>query len=189
MKIRLRDQVHKFRQYLYFFKEKKVMLYNQKALTERTSCLPLNTKKKLNELNLDCLFDYRIFPNNIMSHLTQWKDENRKMKVGDTIVQQVYLPPIKIISHKIIFAVRINQIINERNVKGFSYETLQGHVEKGSSTFTIEQTETELLIKIKTFSKPGNILTKLLGPIFSLPYQRFCTTSALEYIKNQIEDQ
>ncbi len=187
MKIFLRDQQHKFKQHLNFFKSKEVMSYEAKLLTEKTTYVSLNTTKALNELDLDCLFNYQIFPNNIMSHLAQWNDENRKMKVGDTIVQQVYLPPTKILSQKIVFAVRINQIIDEPNIKGFSYETLQGHVEKGSSTFTIEQTETELLFKIKTFSKPGNILTTLLGPFFSLPYQRFCTKSALNRIKEQLE--
>ncbi len=111
------------------------------------------------------------------------------MKVGDTIVQQVYIPPTKVFSQKIIFGVRINEIINEPARKGFSYETLEGHVEKGISTFTVEQQENNLIFKIQTYSTPGNILTKLIGLIFSIPYQTFCTKTALNNVKLQIEKQ
>ena len=72
----------------------------------------------------------------------------------------------------------------------FSYETLEGHVEKGISTFTIEQADNmKLIFKVCTYSSPGSILTKLLGQIFSIPYQSFCTKSALKNVKRQIEIQ
>jgi len=74
--------------------------------------------------------------------------------------------------------------------KGFSYETLEGHVEKGISTFTVEQIDnSKLIFRVCTYSSPDNILTKLLGPIFSIPYQTFCTKSALRNVKRQIEAQ
>ena len=140
-------------------------------------------------MNLDFLFDYKIFPDNIMTYKTQWADENRKMKIGDTIAQQVYIPPTKIFSQKNIFGVRINEIINQVHKKGFSYETLEGHVEKGVSTFTVEQLNDNIIFKVQTFSSPGNILTKILGPVFSIPYQTFCTKSALNNVKSQLEKQ
>jgi tRNA C32,U32 (ribose-2'-O)-methylase TrmJ len=65
-----------------------------------------------------------------MTFKNQWTDENRKMRVGDTIAQQVYIPPTKTFSQKIIFGVRVNEIIDQVTEKGFSYETLEGHVEK-----------------------------------------------------------
>ncbi len=138
--------------------------------------------------HLDFLFDYHIFPDNIMKFYNQWTDENRKMKIGDTIAQQVYIPPTKIFSQKIVFGVRINEIIDQTNKKGFSYQTLKGHVEKGISTFTIEYLDNKLIFKVHTFSTPGNILTKLLGPFFSLPYQTFCTKTALKNVKRQLEN-
>ena len=67
------------------------------------------------------------------------------------------------------------------------YETLEGHVEKGISTFTIEKLEDKLIFKIQTFSAPGNFLTKLLGPVFSVPYQSYCTGNALENVERQID--
>ena len=109
------------------------------------------------------------------------------MQPGDTIVQQVFIPPVKTFSQKLIFGVRIKEIIDEPAKKGFSYETLEGHVEKGISTFTVEQEGGKIIFKIQTFSGAGNFLSKLMGPVFSTPYQRFCTTKALENCKRQIE--
>ena len=72
------------------------------------------------------------------------------MKIGDTILQQAFIPPTQSFSQKIIFGVRINNIIEETNRKGFSYETIEGHVEKGESTFTIEKGDKGLIFNIKT---------------------------------------
>jgi uncharacterized protein (UPF0548 family) len=140
-------------------------------------------------LQLDFLFDYKVFPSNILSFYPQWINEGRRRKINDTIVQQVFIPPINNFSQKIIFGVRINEIINDPNKKGFSYETLEGHVEKGVSTFTLEQVQDRIIFNIQTFSKPGNLLTQMLGPIFSLPYQAFCTKAALKNVKRQLEEQ
>ncbi|MCH7723556.1 MAG: DUF1990 family protein [Bacteroidetes bacterium] len=163
------------------------MTYDKNRLTEKTSIIHIGTTKKIDTLNLQFLFDYKIFPVHIMTYLTEWNNEKRKIKIGDTIIQQVYLPPTKTFSQKLIFGVRINEIIDQPDKKGFSYETLEGHVEKGVSTFTIEQTEKETIFKIHTFSTPANFLTKLLGSIFSVPYQTFCTNTALKNVKQQIE--
>lgn len=189
MKVYLTDQINNFKKHLHFLKTSEIMPYDKENLKEKTTTVELQTSRKLDQLNLDFLFDYKIFPDKIMTFLTQWTAENRKMKVGDTIAQQVYIPPTKIFSAKIFFGVRVNEIIDKADRKGFSYETLEGHVEKGVSTFTVEQLDSKLVFKIQTYSTPGNIMTKLLGPIFSVPYQTFCTKSALENVKKQIETQ
>lgn len=189
MKIYLTDQKRKLKKHLEFLKTSTVMSYDKTRLTKKTTTIDIKTNQKLDVIKLDFLFDYQIFPDNIMTFKTQWTDENRKMKIGDTIAQQVYIPPTKIFSQKIIFGVRINEIIDQADKKGFSYETLEGHVEKGISTFIVEQLEDKLVFKVQTYSTPGNILTKLLGPIFSVPYQTFCTKTALNNVKRQIETQ
>ncbi|MDZ4758348.1 MAG: DUF1990 family protein [Bacteroidota bacterium] len=165
------------------------MKYDIKTLREKISIIELSTKTSLENLDLKFFFDYHIFPNNIIAFLAQWNDENRNMQVGDTIVQQAFIPPIRMFSQKIIFGVRIHEIIDQKDKKGYSYETLEGHVEKGISTFTIEQYGEKLIFKIQTFSKPGNILPILLGPIFSVPYQTFCTKAALRNVKRRIENE
>jgi hypothetical protein len=189
MKIYLTDQQNKFKKHLSFLKTKNVMTYDKTRLMEKISTIEIDTTKKINQINLDFLFDYQIFPDNIMTFKNQWTDENRNMRVGDTIAQQVYIPPTKTFSQKIIFGVRVNEIIDKADKKGFSYETLEGHVEKGISTFTVEQLDNKVVFKVQTYSTPGNVLTKLLGPIFSIPYQTFCTKTALKNVKRQLESQ
>ena len=165
------------------------MDYDKSRLTDKISTIDIETTKNLDQLNLDFLFDYQIFPDNILTFKNEWTDQRRKMKISDTIAQQVYIPPTRTCSQKIIFGVRINEIIDQADKKGFSYETLEGHVEKGVSTFTVEQLDNKIVFKIQTYSTPGNILTKLLGPIFSVPYQTFCTKTALKNVKRQLENQ
>ncbi len=124
-----------------------------------------------------------------MSCKTQWEWENREMEIGDTIVQQVFIPPIKNFSQKIIFGVRINNIINEPDKKGFSYVTLEGHVERGESIFIVGKTNSGIIFIIQTYSEPGQFISKLLAPVFSYPYQAYCTNKALENVKRLLESQ
>lgn len=187
MRIYLIDQSPKLVQHLDVLKTTKVMPYDKDELKEVISTIVIDTAKKLAELNLDFLFDYQIFPPHIMAFKTQWAVEKRVMQVGDTIAQQVYIPPTKVVSQKIVFGVRINQLINQPNKIGFSYETPEGHVEKGVSTFTVEEIDDKIVFKIHTYSKPGNLLATLLGPIFSTPYQAYCTNAALENVKEQLQ--
>lgn len=186
MKIYLTDQADNFKELLTELTTKPTMTFDKTKLKEKITTIDIKTDKKLETLNLEFLFDYKIFPSSIMTFLTQWGQEKRKMKIGDTILQQAFIPPTRVLSQKIIFGVRVNKIIDEADKKGFSYETIEGHVEKGESTFTIEKSNSGLTFKIKTFSEPGNILTRLAGPIFTVPYQTYCTRSALENVKNQI---
>lgn len=160
------------------------MRYSKLKMTEKITVISITGTKDIPELNTSFFLDYQIFPNSIMTYLTQWNAERREMLVGDTIVQQVFIPPFRHLSQKIILGVRINEIIREPTKIGFSYETLEGHVEKGISIFTIEQTKEQTTIfKVHTFSKPGNLFSKLVAPIFSIPYQAFCTQQGLLNVK------
>jgi hypothetical protein len=188
MRIYLIDQSKKFPQHLEFLKQQPVMQYEMSKLAEKTTVIPIDTTKEVQDLNTGFLFDYKVFPASIMTYLTQWNFEKRQMLIGDTIVQQAFIPPFRHLSQKIIFGVRINKIINEPTRIGFSYETLKGHVEKGISIFTIEKTaDQKAIFKVHTFSQPGNMLTKLVGPIFSVPYQTFCTRQGMLNVKRQLE--
>lgn len=165
------------------------MDYDPKLLAQKINTITVHRHKTLQELNTDFLFDYKIFPSHIMSHVCEWKMQERDMKVGDTIVQQIHLPPSPLISTKAIFGVRICEIIKEPNLLSFSYETLEGHVEKGISTFSLLQhAHNKIEICILTFSRPGNFLSKVLGPVFSIPYQNYCTQQALKHIGFQMNE-
>ena len=188
MKIYLTNQAEKFPKHLEFLEQQPVKQYERSKLTEKTTVISIDTRKELQKLDTHFFFDYKIFPTNIMTYLTQWGFEKRQMQVGDTIVQQAFIPPSRHFSQKMIFGVRINEIINEPTRIGFSYETLIGHVEKGISIFTIESTkDKKTIFKVHTFSEPGNFLTKLVGPFFSVPYQTFCTQQGLLNVKRQLE--
>lgn len=188
MRFYLTDQSKNFRQHLEYLRSQPVMQYERSKLTEKITVIAINTTKELRELNTGFLSDYKIFPSSILIHLTEWANENRQMKIGDTIVQQAFIPPFRTFSLKIVFGVRINNIINEPTTIGFSYETLKGHVERGVSIFTIEKTaEQKIIFKVHTFSQPGNLLTKLAGPAFSVPFQAYCTRQGLLNVKRQLE--
>lgn len=187
MKIAFFNQRNRFKKYLDELKQVPVMDYERTALIEKINFIEISGASPLNQLNLQFFFDYRIFPENILSGYPQWRDEQRSIQAGDTILQQVYLPPIPGFSQKVLFGVRIKEVIREENRIGFSYETLKGHVECGISYFTIEEMDGKVFFKIQTFSKPGNFFTRMLGPVFSIPYQTFCTKKALKYVKQQLE--
>jgi len=179
------NQERHFSQHLRVLKEFPVMSYDKAKLKRAETAIDL-PGLSMEQINPDFLFRYEVFPDNIMSHLTQWGAEQRTMEVGDTIVQQVYLPPSRVVSQKLIFGVRVNRVFKDSRRVGFSYETLVGHVERGESEFSLETVGEGLRFVIRTFSEPSSWFLKLLGPVFALPYQRFCTAQALKHVKNQI---
>lgn len=186
MKLYLTNQSKYFSEHLKFLKEQDIIHYDISQLTEKITIIPVDTAKSLKEIDLTFFFDYKIFPDNIMIYLTEWNYEKREMKVGDTIVQQAFIPPFHRLSQKIVFGVRINKIIHETSRIGYSYETIKGHVEKGISTFTFEMTSNNnVIFKIHTFSKPGNLLARIAGPILSVPYQAFCTKQGLKNVASR----
>jgi hypothetical protein len=187
VKIAFFNQKNSFKKHLEELKKVSVMEYEKGELIEKNSSIEIQGISNLRQFDSRFLFDYKIFPENILSGYGQWKDEQRNMQVGDTIVQQVYLPPIPKFSQKALFGVRIKEMIREENQCGFSYETLKGHVECGISYFILEESDERIFFRIQTFSKPGNFFTRLLGPVFSVPYQTYCTKKALKSVKQHIE--
>ena len=105
------------------------------------------------------------------------------MQVGDTIIQQIHFPPLQQLSQKMIVGVRIKSITYNSNSISFSYETLTGHIEKGISKFEIEGIGNRVKFTIHTLSCPNNYFLKLLAPVFSSPYQNFCTNLAINNMK------
>lgn len=186
MKIFVSDQTHNLPKHLSVFKNIEVNPYDKKKLKEKVTSIRVKNNSPFEELDLNFLFDYKIFPEQIITAYAQWNDENRSIKEGDTIVQQAFIPPYKLISIKIIFAVRVLEVFSDSDLVGFSYETLKGHVEKGISTFTIQKDQDTLIFKVHTFSKPGNFLSKLVGPIFSIPYQTYCTNKCLRNVAKKL---
>jgi hypothetical protein len=154
-------------------------------LVEKKTSLAIQTSgatSRFNTHSFGFLFDYELFPHRILTFAAQWRHQNRAMQVGDVIVQQVYLPPFGL-SLKCVFAVRILDIVREPTRVGFSYGTLLGHAEMGRSDFAIFLQDGEVHAQIHTFSAPGNPLTRLVAPFFTIPYQAYCTRLALERMR------
>ena len=186
MKFYVTDQSFQFEKLLEELKSLAVMTFEKKNLVEKISSVKIDSRKKIDELDLAFFFDYQIFPKTIMKYQTQWELEKRSMRVGDTVLQQVNILPFTFFP-KIIFGARITSIIAERGRKGFSYTTLEGHAEKGESIFVMEQTDEGIQFRIRTFSVPGNWLTRILAPIFSVPYQSYCTRKATKNVRQQMK--
>lgn len=181
----LKDQFNRLSNYLPKFKLLPVIPYNISVLKEKSTVVSIPCNKQLKELSFNFLFDYNIFPDNILTYCSEWKNSKRIMQVNDTIVQQIYFPPVKTLSQKIIVGVRVKEIFKQEDLIGFSYETLKGHIEKGVSSFQVSKTNGSINFTVHTYSKADNLLLDLLSPLFSSPYQDYCTKQAL---KNMIRE-
>ncbi|WP_423147162.1 DUF1990 family protein [Rubrolithibacter danxiaensis] len=185
MILSFQDQRKRLTHYLPKFKNLQPIPYVKSDLKEKNTTYSIPCNKDFSELSFDFLFTYNIFPSNILVYTAEWSLSKRQMQKGDTIIQQIYFPPLKGLSSKVITGVRINNTFKENNIVGFSYETLKGHIEKGISTFSISQLTNELAFTIHTYSKANNVILDFFYAIFSSPYQDFCTTQAL---KNMIKE-
>ena len=169
-------------------KDRLIPKYSIKDLNHQKSEITFETDfqiKDLRNIDFDYFFNYEIFPLEILYPVCEWRMNNRQMKEGDVILQQILLPPISHLSLKAICAVKIKEMIFQKTQIGFSYETIEGHVETGISTFLITvMNDHSLNFSIETFSEPGNFLTQLLSFI-SNEYQKYCTTKALEHISKR----
>jgi hypothetical protein len=185
MILRLFDQKARLANYLGRMKSKAAMPYDMAKLPFKKSEIALAPATNLEKL--DGLWAYHIFPPHIMHHCAEWTQEGRAMRVGDVIVQQVYLPGPRAILPKMIFGVRIVEIIDEGNRKGFAYETLRGHAERGLSRFLVEQVDGKCTFSIETWSAPANLLARWTAPLFAAPYQAYCTRCALAHLAETIQ--
>ncbi|MEM7600211.1 MAG: DUF1990 family protein [Verrucomicrobiota bacterium] len=151
------------------------------SLPERFSSIRLAEPRQLADCSTKFLFEYDVFPRYIMKHDSEWKQQKRSMKVGDIIIQRAIMPPIGF-GVCMEFAVRIRGIFEEENRVGFSYETLNGHAERGISEFYFERRSESLFFTIHTYSEPGHWSSRMLR-FLALPYQAWCTRRALDHVQ------
>jgi uncharacterized protein (UPF0548 family) len=61
---------------------------------------------------------------------------------------------------------RVVYVIDEADRQGFAYGTLDGHPEQGEEAFVVSQPSSgSVQLTITAFSRPGNPLVRLAGPI------------------------
>ena len=185
MRIYLPDQERILPKHLERIKTIPVLPYQIDRLKHKVSSILVPSPAGSHSLRYDSFFNYDIFPVSILQALTQWKSEGREMRVNDNIVQQAFLPPFGSLSVKIVMGVRIKEIFDTDERKGFSYETLQGHIERGISYFIIQRSNSQFTFTIETFSEPAIPLFRVFNPISSL-YQDYCTGKALKHTTDHL---
>jgi hypothetical protein len=146
--------------------------------------IEIGCSRPLSSADIEFLFEYNIFPPTIMDFVAEWVVCGRPMRAGDVIIQRAFIPPIGA-GLCLEFGVRIVKVYDEETRRGFEYESLGGHPEAGTSKFCFEKRGNSTKFRIKTESSPGNALSRMLSGIFTHKYQRWCTSRALENVKNK----
>ncbi len=157
------------------------------TLPEHSTSIALCVVGPINKWRTDFLFDYNVFPAAIMRFDAEWKAEDRKMAMGDIILQRALMPPVGF-GFCLEFAVRICAVISEDSRLGFAYETLIGHAESGISEFYFEEKNGELFFTIHTYSQPGHWTSRIGKRYFTLPYQAWCTRRAMAHVRRLFYD-
>jgi len=156
------------------------------SLPERTTSIDLGVSGPIGNWRTDFLFEYDIFPSWIMRFEAEWATKERRMSIGDVIVQRAILPPVGF-GICLEFAVRVCSIIKEEGRIGFAYETLAGHAERGRSEFYFEEKGELILFTIRTLSEPGHWTSQCAEKVFTLPYQAWCTRRALDHVRRRFQ--
>ena len=81
MKIYLTDQAKEFPRLLTYLMAKPAMPFAKRNLKEKVTTVDIKSNKNLEQVDLDFLFNYKIFPANIMTYLTQWGMGREKCKL------------------------------------------------------------------------------------------------------------
>ncbi len=101
---------------------------------------------------------------------------------GTTIVQRVWIGPIRIES-----AVRVFRIWQRRDTTldevGFSYATLYGHPERGVSTFSVTEHRNmgRITFSIEARSQPGSLVYRIGRPL-ARRFQQHATKAAMRHM-------
>ena len=126
----------------------------------------------------DRLLRYQIFPPRIMR--AEVCSDDGRIHEGTTIVQHVAIGPLRMEA-----AVRVVRVwrgeTEEAEEIGFTYATLEGHPERGISTFRLRRSALgSITFLIDTRSRPGSLLTRLARPL-ARRFQLRATEAALRY--------
>jgi hypothetical protein len=155
---------------------------------EHTTSVALNAVGPIRKWRTDFLFDYAIFPSNIMHFEAEWTSTGRKMAVGDVIIQRTMMPPVGF-GMCIEFAVRVCALFDDEKRLGFAYETLSGHAESGVSEFYFEEREGDVFFMIHTRSQPSHWTARFASRVFTLPYQAWCTRRATAQVRTRFHQE
>ena len=126
----------------------------------------------------DRLLKYDVFPPRLMR--AEVCSEDGRLHEGTTIVQHVAIGPFTLESAvRVVRTWRMEDA--DRAETGFAYVTLEGHPERGVSSFRVSRDSSgRIVFEIDARSSPGSTLTRLGGP-FARRFQRRATEAALDH--------
>jgi uncharacterized protein (UPF0548 family) len=127
----------------------------------------------------DRLLTYQVFPPHLMD--ARVCSDDSRLREGTTIVQRVAIGPLTLEA-----GVRVIRVWHHEDPEGgeagFTYATLQGHPERGISTFRLrhraDPPAIDFMIDVR--SRPGSWLTRLARPV-ARRFQIRATEAALAY--------
>lgn len=118
------------------------------------------------------VLSYRVFATHRMHHCICGAGPT--LENGDTIVQRIFVGPLAIEA-----GVRVVDVFRDGDRIGFSYVTLEGHVERGVASFFVARSrEREVTFHIESWSTPS-ALTTWLAPGVARYFQRKSVHEAL----------
>lgn len=104
----------------------------------------------------DRLMRYQFYPQDVMSHTSDFGLWNRWVQVGDRIVQRIHLfslfgkPVLDVVT-----MTEVTQVITEPRCYGFTYVTVDQHVEQGEWSAWLEWREdNDLILTVNAISRP-----------------------------------
>jgi uncharacterized protein (UPF0548 family) len=156
------------------------------GLREKQTAIPLVRDNAAEQYDTSFVFNYDIFPASLMRARTEWEANERSIRAGDIIVQRAILPPIGV-GIALQFAVRISHVFDEDAKRGFAYETLTGHPERGVSQFYFERRRGTFCFVIHTWSEPSDVIPRAFHPVAAW-YQAWCTQRALAHVKRRFHE-
>ena len=104
----------------------------------------------------DLLMRYQFYPQDVLSHTSDFSLWNRWAQVGDRIVQRIHL--FSLFGKPIVDVIAMNevrQVVTEPRRYGLSYVTVGHHIEQGEWNACLEWCDdNELILTIKAISRP-----------------------------------
>lgn len=104
----------------------------------------------------DLLMRYQFYPQDILSHTSDFSLWNRWAQAGDRIVQRIHL--FMLFGKPIVDVITMNevsQVITEPRRYGLTYVTVGHHVEQGEWSACLEwRDDNELILTIHSISRP-----------------------------------
>lgn len=107
----------------------------------------------------DLLMHYQFYPQDVVSHTSDFSLWERSAQVGDRIIQRIHLfslfgKPIL----DVVAMTEISEVIAEPRRAAFTYVTVDTHVERGEWSVCLDwRDDGELCLALKAISKPKAI--------------------------------